>query len=399
MPIGVNASARPRSGDDRGAGTGTGPVRPPTWAVLAGMVAAALILGIALVGTHRWRPEAPAGGFEVAYGIRSTGINRLLVDADGLSYADMATDPSLARPQQFGSASEAAYRAQRPLFGWAAWALSFGQPHYVRWALLVLEIASAGLMAGALQHVVGPRALWVFALPPTWAIVGHLLPELAGLGLVVLGVTWWREERWWQGVAAFTLAGLCRETYLIVPVVLGAWSVLSGMQPRCAARLLVPGGIWLGWMAVVVARVGALPASRDGRARLAPPFTGITTSHWGLTGWLVAVAAVVFPAVAFARRRTIWSTVAVAYLLLGTVMGPAVWLYWVNFGRPLLPALVFAGISLLPGLNVDASAGRPQPWRSAAAHVRVRANALALRRAARCDQAFKGRRPGPIISR
>lgn len=325
-------------------------VKPkPLRVALLGMLIAAVVIGWGLIGSGRWDPVTPGYAFD-ASGHPMTGIDRLLGASDGVSYVRMARDPVLTNPSPFSSSPEMAYRWQRPAWAWAAWALSLGRPGAVPWALALLAIIGAGLAAGALGRLFGYRALWAFAFPPVLTVVEHLLPEVAGLGLVVLGVSWWGEGRRGWAIGAFTVAGLLREELLIVPAALLVWSLCRHVPWRTVKGLAVPVAAWTSWMAIIVVRVGTLPNTNDQIARnggrLALPLTGVTPASWGVLGWLTAAAVLVLPVVAVVRRRDMWSAIAGSYACFGLIMGRAVWANWLNFSRPLLPAVIFAAVSL-----------------------------------------------------
>lgn len=109
-------------------------MRPRSVAALTFVVAAVVVLTGA---------AATTAGAVLPGGLRPSvtlfdrpadGLESVLARGDGQTFAALAQDPTLARPEVFrGPPAEAAYRAQRPLLGWLAWALSGGQPDRVPW--------------------------------------------------------------------------------------------------------------------------------------------------------------------------------------------------------------------------------------------------------------------------
>src|SRR4051812_22452175 len=91
----------------------------------AGCAIATALLGLTLTSNRGQRvPDVFVRGF--------AGSERLLdvalAKGDGQAYAALARDPALQHPESFEEgAREEAYRAQRPLLPYLAWALSVGR--------------------------------------------------------------------------------------------------------------------------------------------------------------------------------------------------------------------------------------------------------------------------------
>jgi hypothetical protein len=86
--------------------------------VLAGVVGALVAAAILGLYAHHAHADGPfaSPAFTTTYDQRLLHDPReqLLVQGDGQAHATIARDPSLARPEVFGTADEAAYRMQRP---------------------------------------------------------------------------------------------------------------------------------------------------------------------------------------------------------------------------------------------------------------------------------------------
>jgi hypothetical protein len=146
------------------------------------------------------------------------------------------------------------------------------------------------------------------------------------------------------------LAGLSRETMLLVPVVLGLHLVWRRALGRRELAILVAAPLaYVGWTIVVRGLTGF---GLSQRRTLAPPFRGLldVVGHWGAVDFLALLLLVVLAAAAAWRDRlAVETSIAAAFLAFGTVMSLVVWGRWQDFGRVLIPAAAFAVIVLLPG--------------------------------------------------
>ncbi|MCU1451215.1 MAG: hypothetical protein JWP02_3385 [Acidimicrobiales bacterium] len=316
-------------------------------------MALAILVGT-LLGVAR-TPARPGTGFLVrTFDGRTSLLDRQLVRGDGQAYAALARDPGLRRPDVFrGGPQEAAYRAQRPLYSYLAWAASGGRPGAVPLALLGINLlAAAGAAAAVAALSVALGSPWWLG-PAVLLLPGALVPlnwstaDVLGLAIAVAGLWLWvrPQRRTWLAAACFAAAGLCRETYLVVPFALGVealWRHRDGIRPILVSLVLTPVP-YLAWIVVVHARYGAWPlGSRLGAAtahRLAAPGFGIIeAAHgWGPSEIFNAAALVVIFALAVRRRRPWIFGVVAGYAALALVLGRDVWDFWHAFSRILLP--------------------------------------------------------------
>ena len=165
---------------------------------LAGVViAAAIVLNL----VDAARPDAGRGRepYVTLYAHDRNHVEALLVSGDGQAFAALAQDPLLQRPSVIAADGEYAYRAQRPLWGYLAWAASGGQADLVGWALVVLAILACGAACG-----VGARLLLERGASPWWALgiiaagyesLATLTPELFALALFGGGLLLWARDR------------------------------------------------------------------------------------------------------------------------------------------------------------------------------------------------------------
>lgn len=279
-----------------------------------------------------------------------------LNQGDGQAFAALAQDPLLQRPEVFRQgAAEAAYRAQRPLFGWLGWALSGGQAGLVPMALLVLSVVgfvSLAMAVGAeLLHRGGS---------PMWALVAVLSPgalvtldwsgpDAMAAAAAVGAVGCWMRGRQGDAIVLLVAAALLRETTLIVPVALSVHALALGeARVRDVIGLAIPFVVFVGWVGVVWVRLGALPTDA-GQGRLGTPFAGLADAAgaWSTTDYVAASVLLGFGlgGLVLARRDpATW--VAAAFGLVSTLLGSEVWRRAEDFGRVLLPMVAFGAVAV-----------------------------------------------------
>jgi hypothetical protein len=290
-------------------------------------------------------------------------LNVMLAQGDGQAFAALATDPSLSRPEQFVGQTadtrvgvEAAYRAQRPVLGYLAWATSFGQPELVKPALVVWQVIGAGAAVGVVAHLLASRgaarpelALLVLVHPGAVQAISWLGPELLGVALAFGG---WAlvGRRFGWAVAVLCLAGLVKESLLLFPAVLGLGLLLRRDLLR-AVVMGIPFVVYGAWVAVVHQRFDAWPGEAN-EGRLGPPLDGFLEALDGLSTIELVIVAVGFGVAVLAWRYRadplawlVWATTA-----LGLLAGWDVW-NRLAINRTLLPAHIAIGVLLLTGVH------------------------------------------------
>lgn len=339
-----------------------------------------MVASLPVLGVRLWSSQQLGQGTVSTYTTTYDGtyvddpLRTTVVVGDGQAFAALAQDPALRRPEVFFTDDLAAYRAQRPLLGYAAWALSAGQPRWVEPALLVMAIVGAGLLAmaaGLLLEDRGHNARLGALLELTPGVVASitgLVPEPLGFALALLGLWAYWRDRLVAAVVLLALAALTRETMLLVPAVLAVgvlrWrsgrSWRSGHSghaglgarrwDRLAALAAVP-AVWAIWVVVVRARFGAWPWS--GRSdRFTAPFVGFVQSlpdmRWPVVTLGCAAVAVALAVVCARRlRQDPLAPIALAYAVFGTVLSVPMWHRWDGFGRVLIPVYVLGGIVVM----------------------------------------------------
>lgn len=309
-------------------------------------------------------PSGPAPSDGVPY-VRlydhpENALEVIVNQGDGQAFAALAQDPTLSRPEVFrGGAPEAAYRAQRPLLGWLAGLSSLGQADLVPaalvgWAVLGFALLGASATLLAVERGREPRyAALVLLLPGALITLDWTGPEALGLAAALVGLVTWRraDPPLLLTGLLFTLAGLSRETLLLIPLVLLARELTTSTRsPRRLAALAVAPVTLAAWIVLVHARLDAWPT--DARQdRLSAPFVGLSDAvgGWGaVDAAFAAVAVVLVVAVLMRRPRSDEALIVAAHAVFALCLGAAVWARVEDFGRVLLPLYALAILGLLP---------------------------------------------------
>jgi hypothetical protein len=290
--------------------------------------------------------------------------NKLFAIGDGQAYAQLATDPALARPEAFGGgAAAAAYRAGRPLYPELVWAVSLGQPGNVPYAMAVLCVGGVGVAAMALGNLARRRGVtpWVgvvaAVVPGLVAATSGLTPEALAMAAVLLAVSLWERARRPTPaiVTLLVVSVLVRETMLVVPAVFVVDELRRRGSPhrfRDAAVLLGAPVLALGASYLVVrARFGAWPfAGSPSHTFTLLPGAGFLRAalHWGPSDWFVFLLAIAVPLVYVRRAGPGPNRMIVAgYAAVAPFLGYAVWHHWDDFARVLVPLTIFTIAALM----------------------------------------------------
>jgi hypothetical protein len=333
------------------------------------LLGAALVAAIAMTALLGWRWDATRAApdmraYSASFDHPTTHAERLIDGMDGQAFGEIALDPAMTHAaRQFGSKPDAAYREARPVYGWVTYGASLGgDAAQVANTLLVLSVLSVALLAaaaGAFARRIGRPALSgaLVVLVPGAAITVFAPGSADAFGAAVAfaGLAWWLRTRHRGAIALFCIAGLTRETLLVVPVALAAYELWSH-RSRVARILLVPVVVYAAWIAVVYARVGALPTdARTGR--LGIPFLGLAHAmvHWSTTSQEIALGLLVLTVVAAVRvHESALRLLVAANVALASVLGPLVWTSWRDFSRVLLPVAVIGVLACWPAAQAVA---------------------------------------------
>lgn len=352
---------------------------------LVGVIATAVWVGFLWYGADQQAPVV-RGAFVTDYDGRELhdGLEILIVQSDGQAFATLARDPLLKRPQSFTEPGEAAYRAQRPLLSYLAWAGSLGQPGWVPPALAVIAVLGTGLAvagAGALIENRG-RSPWfglvVLLLPGTPAALQHFGPEPLVLGLLLFALTLWERDHHELAAVLFVLAALGRETALLVPLVLGLHALCQRRWHD--TRLLGLAPLALGaWWVILQLRVGSWP-TEGGEGRLGMPLDGLfeaADGRWEQSTQtellFLALGILIVLATTIVARRSALTAIVLLHAGFATMMGERVWGRLEFYGRVLLPMYAIGVIAVIR--EFDRADGQPhdeQKVRQVDEHARTR---------------------------
>lgn len=338
-------------------------------ALVVGVVGLVLTAALVVNVIDAARPDSGDGRdpYVRLYAGDRNQIEALLVTGDGQAFAALAQDPSLARPEVIAEDGEFAYRAQRPVWGYLAWAGSLGQGGLAGWALAVLTILAAGLACAVTALLLLARGA-----NPWWALVvllaGYesivtLTPELFAFALFGLGLVLWTRDRHALAVVALCGAALTRETMLVGVAALGVWQLAHAAgamsdRLRRALPFAWPFAAVIAWDVVLRVRLGAWPTGGGSESRLAMPGVGLVESLAHdlspglLLGVLLAVVLVGFAVTRAPHDPLTW--VSAAYAIFAVTFSEEVWTH-AGFTRALLPMYVCSVVAVLGALRQASS--------------------------------------------
>ena len=326
-------------------------------AVVGGVIAAQPGSGACCAGTHP---------YVTLYDRPLSAVDAVLASGDGQAFGALAQDPLLRRPEVITVDGEYAYRAQRPVWAYLAWAASLGQPDHSGLALAVLTALSCGLaaaFAGLLLADRGVSAWWALLVVPAGIeSLFEFTPELLAFALACAGLLLWSRDRRALSVVVFCLAVLTRESMLVAVAGLAVWELRTPLSSladrgRRVACLAVPFAVYAAWAVFLRIRLDAWPSDRSG-SRLGLPGAGYllalgrTSTPTANLGWAALALLLCGTAVVLARRDPC-TWIAVGFGLFAILLGPNVWLEPASYNRVLLPLYAFAGIAIAGGLRTS----------------------------------------------
>lgn len=327
-------------------------------------VAATLGMGLILLIQVFLAPAAPFGGLDKpgAWDPPRDRAELLVAKMDGHTFAQTATDPTMARTvdDYNGDEANAAYRSARPVMGWAYFVSSAGgQRVLLAPSILVLTALAAGalvLSVDALIRALGGRSRFLVVILATPALVASAaypgISEPWACVLTLLGLTAWTRGRAWPAVILFTFAALTRETMLLVPLGIGLDHLVRTRRPSGVLKLAVPALAYVGWTGIVYLRIGALPSDYSQTGGLLEGFT-TAAPHWKGPEYATALLFIA-SGVAIVAFGTGWMKATLAaHAAFYLFMNHQVWWVWWGFGRvgPMIPLLGL--VALVVHLTAD----------------------------------------------
>jgi hypothetical protein len=282
-----------------------------------------------VAGDQFVRPAAAPAGLPVTHG----------PGYDGQFFYRLSLRPWTQQRTEFGiTLDEPAYRQQRILYPLVSFVVARGGPAATAWALVGWNLAAAaalGWLGAALARRRGRHALWglaVAAYPGFVLVIARDLADLVAAALLLAGILALDRQRPALAAATLTLAGLTRESTLILPLALAVLWAVDGIWPRSIGAVLpgrpawtasatsgrsrvqavsfaVPLGVALAWQLVLWQTWGVAPLAQ-GSDRLGLPFAGIWhftqgAVQFGAFSLVVRLAELVF--VVAAALATAWS--------------------------------------------------------------------------------------------
>lgn len=266
---------------------------------------------------------------------------------DGVFYAQIATSPGLRDPELAVAVDDLGYRARRILLSTVAWVAGGGEPvaavQAYAWLNVVLWFGWAWLLwvvlptGGGWRNTVAWAGLMLAS--GTLGSVRLALTDLAAATLLATGLLLIERGRTVASMLCLGLAGLARETALLGAGAL--WPEGKGSVALLVRRGLLAGLAALpliGWWSYVHFAVGSSSAGTENFTLPLAGWLGEWRELWRMTGveanrglliggWLDCVALTAQAAYLLIHRepRSAWWRVGMSFVVLGAVLGPAVW--------------------------------------------------------------------------
>ncbi len=170
---------------------------------------------------------------------------------DGQIYHIIAHDPFMVRAF-LPAIDSPRYRYRRILVPALAWAVALGQDRFVDrayFAVIGFCIFLGVLWVAGLARLCGRSAVWalgLFAVPAVAVSLDRMTVDVALIALIA-GVSYYARKKNWAVVFLLCMfAGLVRETGLLVPMGMVAWSHFqrSFRRAGCMALSVLPTLLW-----------------------------------------------------------------------------------------------------------------------------------------------------------
>lgn len=312
-------------------------VIPPLVVGLVAMVICSLIAGARLVNLCHGNPgcfvvpgvdfvDPHVSGLPALGGSGSTGY-------DGQFFWRLARAPDrLGLKAVDGVRLDSYIRVGRPGYPDLAWLAALGgEKELTNWALIVVNLLSAGVLATVLASVAakGGHPAWFGLAGALWPglllALGRDLSEVTAATFVVLGLFLLDRRKPGTAALAWSAAVLIREQSLVVPVAFGIWSVWRLVRHRVVGRELLawsgPTFCFVVWQAAVRSVTGVVPVLGSANRNTVMPLTALVPAAWdwlaGRVGpvggiWFLELAALVaLVAVTVRRLHHRWEVLAV----------------------------------------------------------------------------------------
>jgi hypothetical protein len=271
---------------------------------------------------------------------------------DGQAYYFIARDPwgTQGTPAIFAATdgNGPRYRYQRILFPGLAGGFGMFSGRTTVWMMVVLLVIGMGMASVAIadlaSHADAGLGLVVLALANAGAIISVMIvtADALAMGLALAGLALVLRRRRRMGLVAFILAGLTKETHLLVALSLAMWRLTGGERREALLLATVPSGPVLAWYAWLAQ---TMPAGTSPDVILGWPFAGIVAAvpYWmretQRIEWVLLCAtmlAFVGAIAAIWRATSLIRWLVLPWVLLACLAGLRVW------GKPNNAARAFA---------------------------------------------------------
>jgi hypothetical protein len=186
-------------------------------------------------------------------------------------------------------------RVGRPGYPALAWLAALGgEKELTDWALIVVNLVSAGVLAALLASVAakGGHSVWFGLAGALWPglllALGRDLSEVTAATFVVLGLFLLDRRKPGSAALAWSAAVLTREQSLVVPVAFGIWSLWRLVRHRAVGRDVVAWSVpvfcFVAWQVVVRVVTGVVPFRGSANRNAVVPLTALGPAAWD---WLV----------------------------------------------------------------------------------------------------------------
>jgi len=303
---------------------------------------------------------------------------------DGQQFLTLAFDPGLHDPGSIAALDSPLYRYRRILYPLLGYLLGLGQPALIPYALVALNAIALVALVWVVSRYLNstpphapcstPHAppswgLFVLALPGVWIALALSTADLLSALWVAIALYAYRQQRPGATAIALALAGLTRETTLVVglALLLASWRDFpSGTlrerrwrQVPLLLAALVPVALWNGYVIARFAQQGTYGAASN----FGWPLLGLVQKvgaiasdlgpkavleAWAILTLLAAWGVVVLAAWRWPAQR---DAVAIATLLYGLPLAASSLIilgYYLDYLRVYLDVFVLLLLSAAP---------------------------------------------------
>ncbi len=296
---------------------------------------------------------------------------------DGMMFYRLALDPFTRVQTAYGiTLDEPSYRQQRILYPLLVWMLSLGNPEWVPWLMVavnLLAIACMALGAGGITRQYGIEPLWGLLVPlyPGFLIsFSRDTAEIVAAAFAVCALWAFGASRWKTFTLLLCCAVLTREMWLLVAIAIGIVWLRRRAVP--VYTFVVPGALYVAWQVVlslwwnrtplaagtpdgIIPFAGYISVLADSMSRR----TVLDRTHFAECIFLALLLLTVILTWWQSRARAEWRFAWLGYLALAGMLGRDIWLEHYGFMRIICDFYVLTIVLIL-------GARRPARWTTCA---------------------------------